>query len=299
MKPTPFMFIFLALIFQVIGPSSFAETTALINYQGKLVQGKNLVTDDVSMTFRIYTDMTAGTCIYEEPMTVHVVDGYYSVLLGKTPVVGDIEQAASEDETYLEVSVNGNPLRPREKFTPPPFAKKSTEHWRTVVNGISLCSALRVVIDPWLTLGFGPQTAEFLPAAEDKTITAVRFRWTNGRQFCSIQGGYMGVSPDEYGWGVCNEGAGHHPPCYMRLEIHSLTSGVVRVVSSEPVDLTSVVQNKWLQIPLSSDAANRFISADDEKLVVIIDNGTFFSGWGGPFSTVAVDGDFYFDVEVK
>lgn len=287
MKPTQFRFIFLALIFQVIGLSSFAETTALINYQGKLVQGKKPVTDHVSMTFRIYTDMTAGTCIYEEPMTVQVVDGYYSVLLGKNPVVGDIEQAASEDETYLEVSVNGNPLRPREKFTPPPFAKKSTEHWRTLTAGLSdgYGGALTALVLDFPVTYSGTQSIAFPPTTEKKTVVSAKYR-LSGKEVRTF-----------------NSDAPH--PCYLNLEIASGTGGVSRILLSEPVDLVPVEGNKWLQLSLSTNLSNRVLQADD-KIVVSVqngipenyDNGLPFGGYEGDWNSW-VHGTFTFDVEVR
>lgn len=115
--------------------SAHADSVKL-NYQGRLRQkGGPLVNGNVNMSFRMYTNETGGVCIYEESNLVTVVDGVYSVVLGKNPVMGDLEDAIKDDNAHLEVVINGNPLRPREKFTPPGFAKKSTEHWRMFSKG--------------------------------------------------------------------------------------------------------------------------------------------------------------------
>lgn len=111
MKKSLGLYVALLLISAAAFVCTHADKVSLINYQGKLVQGTNLVTGNVSMTFRVYTNKNSGTYIYEETNLTQVIDGYYSVLLGSNPTLGDIEEIArEEDDTYLEVTINGAPL---------------------------------------------------------------------------------------------------------------------------------------------------------------------------------------------
>jgi hypothetical protein len=119
----------LFLLFTAGSVNLCAGQPSLINYQGKLIQGTNPVTGAISLTFRVFTNATGGNFIYEENQQVNVVNGLYSTFLGQNPTTGTIDDAVRADCAFLEVTVNGNPLQPREKFTPPPFAKRSTERW--------------------------------------------------------------------------------------------------------------------------------------------------------------------------
>jgi hypothetical protein len=125
MKTLPFLL--------VIGLASVINThsavTSLINYQGKLKKHGTNENGQVNIIFKIFTGETNNECVFEEAQQVMVIDGLYSTLIGTSPTLGNIEDAAKLEDAHLEVSINGSKLTPREKFTPPPFAKKSTERW--------------------------------------------------------------------------------------------------------------------------------------------------------------------------
>ena len=89
----------------------------------------------VTVNFKIFTGETNDVCVFEETQQVTVVDGLYSTLIGKNPTLGNIEESAKLDDAYLEVTVNGTKLKPREKFCPPAFAKKSEERWNLFFQG--------------------------------------------------------------------------------------------------------------------------------------------------------------------
>jgi hypothetical protein len=112
-----------------------AGTTALVNYQGKLKKHGTNENAQVAVNFKVFTGETNSECVFEETKQVTVVDGLYSVLIGENPLLGTIEDACALDSAYLEVSINGNTLKPREKFTPPPFAARTAQVWNVFGHG--------------------------------------------------------------------------------------------------------------------------------------------------------------------
>lgn len=97
-----------------------------LNYQGKLAHGNSPVTATVPMTFQIFDGQAGTNVLYEESMDVEVVDGYYSIELGEFPNFGQLVSAIKRQDAHIQVTVDGNPMRPREKVGKPPFAEKSS-----------------------------------------------------------------------------------------------------------------------------------------------------------------------------
>jgi len=99
----------------------------LINYQGRLSDASGVaVGGTVSMRFQIFTSLAGATVAWGETQaSVSVQQGIYSVLLGSvSPLAPGI---FSNPELYLEVSVNGEALTPRQRITSVPFAVKAEE----------------------------------------------------------------------------------------------------------------------------------------------------------------------------
>jgi hypothetical protein len=119
------------MLAMLLAASSHAETTPLVNYQGKLTKNGKNENGQINITFKVFTGATNNECVYEESQQISVVDGFYSTLIGKAPTTGTIEDACRLDDAYLEVSINNQILSPREKFCPPAFAQKSSERWNT------------------------------------------------------------------------------------------------------------------------------------------------------------------------
>ena len=71
--------LFSAFIFT---PSAFAEVPQLINYQGRLLSGTNLVNGTVGLSLRLFKVPAGGTSLYEDSNTVTVADGLYSTFIG-------------------------------------------------------------------------------------------------------------------------------------------------------------------------------------------------------------------------
>lgn len=105
-------------------PYTFAadEIPLLINCQGRLHDGESLLSGQVKMVLRVYTNATSGDFMYEDIGTVTVVDGIYSTYLGDDTTRGDLLKAMSSGEAYLEITANGTTFMPRERLLTVPYA---------------------------------------------------------------------------------------------------------------------------------------------------------------------------------
>ena len=85
-----------------------AEVPPLINYQGRLLDGTNLVNGSVALSLQLYDDASAGALLYEDSNQVAVVDGLYSTLIGDDTVntLPEDTIAAFEDHGTLARTVD-------------------------------------------------------------------------------------------------------------------------------------------------------------------------------------------------
>ncbi len=63
--------------------SSLAQVPLLFNYQGRMIDGTNLVNDVVAVRFLLYDAPTVGNLLYTELDSVTVVDGLYATTIGR------------------------------------------------------------------------------------------------------------------------------------------------------------------------------------------------------------------------
>jgi hypothetical protein len=92
-----------------------AQPPALINYQGRLLNGTNLVNGNVGLSLRLFNVTSGGTALYEDSNTVAVVDGSYATFLGDNTTAGSLVGALTNPAVFVEVAVNGVALSPRER----------------------------------------------------------------------------------------------------------------------------------------------------------------------------------------
>ena len=106
--------------------SSFGSVPERINYQGRLVDGTNLVNDTVEIVFSIYDQQTGGNLHYIETQTVVVADGLFAAHIGasNTPP-WDLTEALTNNQVYLSVSVDGIEMTPRERMASVPYALRA------------------------------------------------------------------------------------------------------------------------------------------------------------------------------
>lgn len=108
-----------------IGNSLSQGIPQLIFYQGNLADNNGRsVSEDKSMTFRIYDAESGGTKLWEETHSpVAVNQGLFSVMLGsQNPISIDIFSAKTR---FLEIVINTETLTPRQQIASLPYAYRS------------------------------------------------------------------------------------------------------------------------------------------------------------------------------
>ena len=99
-----------------------AEINTLLSYQGRLLSTNGQpVNGNVTIAVAIYTNVSEGSQVYAESVgTVPVQDGVYSFQFGTNSA--ELKQALMNEQCWLEVSVNGGTLSPRQRMTAVPYA---------------------------------------------------------------------------------------------------------------------------------------------------------------------------------
>jgi hypothetical protein len=96
--------------------SAFAQAPQLINYQGRLLDGTNLVNGTVGLSLRLFNAASGGAKLYEDSNSVTVADGLYATFLGDHPTNSAFLSALTNAGVWVEVAVNGAALSPRERL---------------------------------------------------------------------------------------------------------------------------------------------------------------------------------------
>jgi len=99
-----------------------ADVPGLINIQGRLVDGAGTVNGSVALVLRVYDADSGGTLLYADSNSVAVIDGLYATFLGDDTVSGDLSEALTHAEVFLETEVDGVVLSPRERMVSVPYA---------------------------------------------------------------------------------------------------------------------------------------------------------------------------------
>jgi len=98
-------------------PEGHAQIVERINFQGRLLDGTNLVTGVRTIQFYIYTNAVGGSYVYTEKHSVPVVDGFYAVQIGASnSVPGSLATLFTNANLYVEVAVEGESLLPRHQL---------------------------------------------------------------------------------------------------------------------------------------------------------------------------------------
>ena len=107
-------------------PSLFADVPNLITYQGKLtLTNGNPIADPTSVTFGLWTAQGGGSQVWSETQSVDPnSDGIYTVVLGSTTAFA-ANLFVDNDALWLQVTVAGDALSPRQQLTSAPYSKRS------------------------------------------------------------------------------------------------------------------------------------------------------------------------------
>jgi hypothetical protein len=117
-----------------------AQPPELIHYQGRLLDGTNLVHGPASIRFEIHDHPVNNTLLFAATNRVMVNDGLYTALIGEHVVTGSMDVALSGPEAWLQVIVNDQPLTPRERLVAVPYARQ--------VHGLAVGDEASVVLVP-------------------------------------------------------------------------------------------------------------------------------------------------------
>ena len=112
----------LAFVLLVVSFSASGQVPNLINYQGRLLNGTNLVNATTTMVFRLYGSSGGTDVFFVETQSVTVVDGLYSTRIGFLPDYGTLADAVTNQPLFLEVQVGGAVLSPRERVVAVAYA---------------------------------------------------------------------------------------------------------------------------------------------------------------------------------
>ncbi len=98
-----------------------ASAPTTLGYQGYIEYQDAPFTGSADFTFTIYSASSGGSSLWTETQSaVSVTDGYFSVSLGShTPFLTSLDFSSAY---YLEVTVNGTPLAPRQTLDAVPYA---------------------------------------------------------------------------------------------------------------------------------------------------------------------------------
>lgn len=100
-----------------------AQEPQMFRYQGRILDNDTLVSGNLDFSFKLYDSPTGGSPLYEDTATIMVVDGLYSTMIGDdTTSGGDLGDALNNPAVYLEITVGGETLTPRERIVSVPYA---------------------------------------------------------------------------------------------------------------------------------------------------------------------------------
>lgn len=114
--------------------SAGAQAPEMFRYQGRVVDGANLVNATLPMSFKLYDAQSAGSLLYEDSSSVLVVDGLYATYIGDNTVSGSLVDALTHPAVYLELTIDGETLSPREQIVSVPYAMNATPSGTIVLS---------------------------------------------------------------------------------------------------------------------------------------------------------------------
>ena len=120
MKGTAVVCLLVTLVVGGVMAPGHCAPPGVLTYQGALTDAAGSPADGTySMAFGMYAARTGGAPLWSETMAqVKVTDGVFTVLLGATNPL----PAGLKGCNYLEVSVGGTPMAPRQRLSSVPYA---------------------------------------------------------------------------------------------------------------------------------------------------------------------------------
>ena len=116
-------FLFLTFIlYPSVAGLSYAGAPLKINFQGRLEQSGQPVEGAKNFTFKVYDALSGGSLVWtSQAESVAVANGAFSVVL-ETGTTVNLSTAAFAGARYVEITVDGVPLSPRQEIVSAPYA---------------------------------------------------------------------------------------------------------------------------------------------------------------------------------
>lgn len=113
--------LFVVLTFLVVAAACAPKLVPTFSHQGRLLDasGNPVADGDYAVDYRIFNVPSGGTAAYTESQNVPVEDGLFTTSLGLT---GAITPTIFAQPAWLEVSINGETLAPRQQLQGAPYA---------------------------------------------------------------------------------------------------------------------------------------------------------------------------------
>lgn len=122
---------------------AWAQAPGTLGYQGRLYTASGEPQSGVaSIRFSIHSAPTGGTELWNEMHSVGLSEGFYSVFLGdSTPLSNSVFDGS---ERYLELSVGGVALTPRQRIASVAYARSCTTAQSVASSGVINAGGLQV-----------------------------------------------------------------------------------------------------------------------------------------------------------
>lgn len=152
-----------------------AQVSERLGYSGRLVKANGAPeTGTVSLTFSVYDSASGGSQLWTEQQTVMLsADGLYATTLGaSTAIPASVFDGSTAGSRYLEVSVNGSPLVPRQAINSVPWAltAKSVKGGTVDATGIKVNSQ-DLLVNGRLSPSFGYQAGNGITIDSNNSIS--------------------------------------------------------------------------------------------------------------------------------
>ncbi len=195
--------LFVVLTFLIVAAACAPKLVPTFSHQGRLLDasGNPVADGDYPVEYRIFNQASGGTAAYTESQTVPVEDGLFTTSLGLT---GAITPTIFAQPAWLEVSIDGETLAPRQQLQGAPYAFSLTSGsvvqgaetlGRTYLGQENTGSALTVVNnDVSATGGHGLLALNWAAAADDARgdVAALQARALGG-SFDDSTGSYGAI----------------------------------------------------------------------------------------------------------
>jgi hypothetical protein len=153
---------------------AFSQVPDRLGYSGRLLRANGSPeTGTVLLTFSVYDSAAGGSQLWtEQQMVMLTADGLYATTLGaSTPIPASVFDGSTAGSRYLEVSVNGSPLVPRQVINAVPWALTA----KNVKGGTVDATSLRVnsqdlLVNGRLSPSFGYQAGNGITIDSNNTI---------------------------------------------------------------------------------------------------------------------------------